>query len=99
MTSLLAAWLFVALVGLFAIVLIVQSKKGKPMPPAHAFDEGSVEVGGVALRCHHCEHDRFSRRMSLLNTAGLTLLDLDWANRSATCFVCERCGFVHWFLL
>lgn len=26
------------------------------------------------------------------------VFDLDWANASATCMVCERCGYVHWFL-
>jgi hypothetical protein len=33
-----------------------------------------------------------------LNTAGMTLLNLDWANRSATILACERCGRIEWFL-
>jgi hypothetical protein len=28
----------------------------------------------------------------------MTFFGLDWANRTARCLVCERCGYVHWFL-
>ena len=51
-----------------------------------------------ALRCHFCDHDRFFQREGKIQTTGLTFFDLDWLNRSATCVVCERCGYVHWFL-
>lgn len=50
------------------------------------------------LQCHFCGHDHFYQREGKIQTTGLTLLDLDWLNKSATCVVCERCGFVHWFL-
>ncbi len=33
-----------------------------------------------------------------LNTAGMTFLDLDWANRSATTLTCAECGRLQWFL-
>lgn len=51
-----------------------------------------------AMRCHHCGGGDFDRREAQLNTAGMTFLNLDWANRSAACFVCRACGFIHWFL-
>lgn len=58
----------------------------------------SYEVAGQILRCQVCGHDEFARREALLNTAAATFFNFDWANRSALCFVCDRCGYVHWFL-
>ena len=40
----------------------------------------------------------FDERSAQLNTMGLTFLDLDWANRSATVLVCKVCGHLEWFL-
>jgi hypothetical protein len=57
-----------------------------------------VHIGTVKLRCNVCGHDLFWQRRAQLNTAVATFLNFDWANRSATCFVCDRCGYVHWFL-
>lgn len=53
---------------------------------------------GQNLRCEICHHGRFYSREGKLQTTGMTLLELDWANASATCLVCEKCGYVHWFL-
>lgn len=58
-----------------------------------------IEVGGRPLKCVVCRHDEFTEREALLNTAGLSFLGLDWANRTATCFICDSCGYIHWFLL
>jgi rubredoxin len=58
----------------------------------------SYEVLGHQLRCPICQHDSFTMRRSLLNTRGLTFLDLDWANRRATNFVCAQCGYILWFM-
>jgi hypothetical protein len=33
----------------------------------------------------------------MLNTAGMTLLGLDWANRTAATLMCDQCGLIHWF--
>jgi len=57
-----------------------------------------VDVAGKALKCLVCGHDRFTRREAQLNTAGMTLFKLDWANVSGECIVCPNCGFIHWFL-
>lgn len=40
----------------------------------------------------------FDEREGKVNTTGLTLLDLDWANRSALVLVCKRCGHLERFL-
>jgi hypothetical protein len=58
----------------------------------------SYEIHGHVLKCAVCGHDEFHRREAQLNTAAATFLNLDWANPSAICFVCETCGHIHWFL-
>lgn len=61
-------------------------------------DAQEAHIGPLKLSCRLCDHDRFWERKAQMNTAGFTFLNLDWANASATCFVCDRCGYVHWFL-
>ena len=48
-------------------------------------DTQHYQVAGRDVRCPHCGADNFDTASALLNTAGLTLLGLDWANRSAHC--------------
>jgi len=55
-------------------------------------------VAGHELRCPVCAHDRFWKRKTLMNTPGLTFFGMEWANRQAENFVCDRCGHVLWFL-
>jgi predicted nucleic-acid-binding Zn-ribbon protein len=57
-----------------------------------------VTIAGKSLHCEICGHEKFWQRKAQLNTAVLSFFDLDWANRSATCIVCEKCGYIHWFL-
>lgn len=61
-------------------------------------DVKSYEVLGKVLHCQICGHDEFARREAQLNTAGLSFLNMDWLNTSAVCFVCDKCGYIHWFL-
>jgi hypothetical protein len=56
------------------------------------------EVLGNRLVCPICGHTQFRMRRTLLNTRWLTLFDLDWANRRATNFICDRCGHILWFV-
>lgn len=57
-----------------------------------------VAVKGHELRCPVCNNNYFRRRRAQLNTAVASFFDLDWANRSATCFVCSNCTHISWFL-
>lgn len=59
---------------------------------------GERVVAGHTLRCPVCAHDRFWKRRTLMNTPGLTFFGVEWANRQAENFVCDRCGHVLWFL-
>jgi predicted nucleic-acid-binding Zn-ribbon protein len=55
-------------------------------------------VADKPVRCPHCGGETFEEGSALLNTRGLTFLNLDWANRDATTLVCTECGKVEWFL-
>lgn len=57
----------------------------------------NVVIHGHALKCHHCEGHTFVESRAQLNTAGMTLLGLDFANKEAFTYACRTCGFVHWF--
>jgi hypothetical protein len=56
-----------------------------------------VRVAGHQLRCHVCDFTRFFRREARLPT-GAAFFGQDWTNSKANCFVCEQCGYVHWFM-
>jgi uncharacterized protein len=55
-------------------------------------------VAAKPVTCPHCGHDRFIEGRAQLNTAGMTFLKLDWANRSAATLACTTCGRIEWFL-
>ena len=55
-------------------------------------------VADKAVTCGHCASDRFVEGRAQLNTAGLSFLNLDWANRSAATLTCTSCGRIEWFL-
>src|SRR5919109_5113742 len=56
-----------------------------------------IRIAGRHLRCQVCDYTRFFRREARLTT-GASLFGQDWANSKADCFVCEQCGYVHWFV-
>ena len=58
----------------------------------------TYQRAGRTATCSHCGCQEFEEREGLVNTTGLTFLDLDWANRSATVLVCRNCGHLEWFL-
>ncbi|NIJ53845.1 hypothetical protein [Dyadobacter arcticus] len=57
-----------------------------------------VEIKGNSLTCPVCTNKLFWTRDAQLNTPVATFFNLDWANRSATCFVCSDCTHILWFL-
>ncbi len=56
------------------------------------------EVKGHKLTCPICKQDQFWTRETLMNTTGMTLFGVEWANKAATNYVCDNCGHVLWFL-
>lgn len=61
-------------------------------------DPEQVQVAGLTLHCEICKGDRFWAREAQLNTAVASFFNFDWANATAVCYVCDRCGYIHWFL-
>jgi predicted nucleic-acid-binding Zn-ribbon protein len=55
-------------------------------------------VAGIIVNCGHCASDQFVEGRAQLNSAGMTFLNLDWANRSAATLTCTACGHMEWFL-
>jgi predicted nucleic-acid-binding Zn-ribbon protein len=58
----------------------------------------TILVLGEPLKCPVCRNDQFFTRRAQLNTSVATFFNLDWANRSAKCFVCSNCTHISWFL-
>jgi hypothetical protein len=57
-----------------------------------------ASVAGVELHCEICKHDRFYQRKAQLHSAVASFFDLEWVGPNAQCYVCARCGYIHWFL-
>jgi predicted nucleic-acid-binding Zn-ribbon protein len=58
---------------------------------------GAFQLEGKTVTCPHCGNQEFAIGRAQLNTAGLTFLDLDWANKSAHTLLCTECGRIEWF--
>ncbi|MBN2349589.1 MAG: hypothetical protein JXJ22_12150 [Bacteroidales bacterium] len=57
-----------------------------------------VIIKGKELQCPVCGNKSFSKRRAQLNSAVATFFNLDWTNRSASCYVCSECTHILWFL-
>lgn len=60
-------------------------------------EPASFVAGGRPVVCPHCQSAGFFEGRALLNTFGMTFLNLDWANKEATTLMCGQCGLVQWF--
>ncbi len=56
------------------------------------------EIHGHRLTCPICGSAKFWTRKSLLNTKGLTFMDLDWLNKEADNYICDTCNYIMWFM-
>jgi predicted nucleic-acid-binding Zn-ribbon protein len=61
-------------------------------------DPIGVEIQGRELKCLVCGHDAFLKKEAQLNTTGASLLNLEWTSPSGACYICAKCGYIHWFL-
>jgi hypothetical protein len=55
-------------------------------------------ISGVEIRCLMCRHTGFSKRQALLDGRWPPFPQLDSRSDEATCFICDKCGYIHWFL-
>ncbi|MCL2817446.1 MAG: hypothetical protein FWD39_03540 [Clostridiales bacterium] len=58
---------------------------------------GKVVFKDKELVCPVCSSTDFWERKTQLNTAEMTFLGLDWANKDAINYVCGHCGYMFWF--
>jgi predicted nucleic-acid-binding Zn-ribbon protein len=65
---------------------------------AETLGPGEFAAGGKQVVCPHCGMTEFAEGSAQLNTAGMTFVGLDWANRSAATLACMKCGCIQWFL-
>jgi hypothetical protein len=58
-----------------------------------------VTLGPQRVPLHRlvCRGQVFTDREIKLNTSGMEFLGMEWANRSGTALICDRCSFVHTF--
>ncbi len=77
--------------------LLARLKKGARAAARH-LGEGEFEAGDRQVICAVCQHAVFDRGSARLNTAAASLLNLDWANRTAHTLLCANCGHVLWFV-
>jgi hypothetical protein len=55
-------------------------------------------IGEKWITCGFCHGDAFRAREVKLNSSGMELLNLGWANESATGLICWTCGYVQLFM-
>lgn len=55
-------------------------------------------IGQHPILCLMCDCGTFHKREVLLNTTGMELFNMAWANRSATGLICASCGYAHLFV-
>jgi len=56
-----------------------------------------VKIHDTILKCPICHNNEFQTRYSLMNTAGMSFMDLDWLNKESQNFICTKCGYIFWF--
>ena len=61
-------------------------------------EAAEYHIQGNQLVCPICKHTQFWTRTTLMNTRGATFFKFDWANKEADNYVCDKCGYVMWFL-
>jgi uncharacterized protein len=63
-----------------------------------SFGPGQFTVETKKVTCTHCGHQEFVEGSAQLNTAGMTFIGLDWANKSAYTLLCTKCSHIEWFM-
>ncbi|MCP4155428.1 MAG: hypothetical protein GY757_47330 [bacterium] len=59
---------------------------------------GQYTADDKKILCPHCKGNEFAEDSALLITTGMTFLNLNWTNESATTLACTCCGRIQWFI-
>lgn len=70
---------------------------GQSKASANSDPPARYSAGGKQIVCEHCGHDEFDVGEAQLNTAQMSMMNLDWLNPSATTLMCDLCGRIHWY--
>ncbi|MGW7514581.1 hypothetical protein ACWGJ2_03185 [Streptomyces sp. NPDC054796] len=54
-------------------------------------------LGDTWINCLFCKGDLFRTRGVKLNSSGMELMKMAWADETATGLICSSCGYVHLF--
>ena len=57
-----------------------------------------ITIKNKPLICFHCGENIFGKREGIVPTSWITFFRWTVFNRSARCFICKNCGFLHWFI-
>ncbi len=66
-----------------------QAPAQQPAPGQHP--------GAAGLRCLNCQFTDFTQADFVLTPGGGAIFDRGVGMATATCLICRRCGFIHWF--
>ena len=58
----------------------------------------AASVAGQPLVCVVCKSAHFQHRRAQLHSALASFVNLEWLGPTADCYICENCGYVHWFI-
>jgi hypothetical protein len=61
-------------------------------------DPEEVRIEGEPLSCMVCHHGRFWQRNVEITPVMAELFSLDQAKTAVVCYICDRCGHIHWFM-
>ncbi len=76
---------------------VLTSLKRGVVAATSAMGPGEYAIEGKGVVCFHCGQREFAQGRAQLNTSFMSLLDLDWANKSAYTLTCTFCGRIEWF--
>lgn len=55
-------------------------------------------IHGIPLNCVVCGGTEFKQRTAQLHSAAATFFGFEWTGPSAECYICQSCGYLHWFM-
>jgi hypothetical protein len=56
-----------------------------------------VSINSHPLSCQICKCNYFYKREALIPTTFVSLFRVSFFNQSGSAYVCQSCGFIHWF--
>lgn len=94
-----STYFIVIILTLLGVLALAIWKREREFGSGWHNQEGKkIAIHNKELHCHHCGGQNFRKMEGKISTSVMLYFFLGFLNRSATCFTCIDCGFVHWFL-